>query len=286
MNLKQIVIIIVIAIIVFFIGFGVTYMFLINDDVNEKIECVEDTEDVNNDIEIEEDESEEIQEEEEYTILKTTSSLANSIYSIIPTYYPSMSINYLNDYMIYTSLINLSSKEPTTDYLIDDVFYGYKEDDVLKEAQIIYGNDIELEFKEAEDYELQITTDTENSLLAILPYSVQGSEEYLSLKEVYEYEDRYEVYTYLIMIEYVYDSEALTTMYVGNNDSYMSEIVNKTTTDKNLSEMNIYQPENDMVSVEDLVEEYSEELPVLKYTILKDDSNENEMYIEKIEYNY
>lgn len=295
MDFKKLVIILVVAIVIFAVGFGATYLLLTKDNIKDDVNG--NSQQVDNSLESNNNDNDNISEEnnntdlnsddtvkESFREIKITSNLANEIYKLIPTYMPSNSINNLNEYMIYTALTSLVNKNVETDYLIDDSFSAYKEDVVVKEAKLIYGDDISLEFKETSKYTLGLVSDIKNKTISILPESTLGSEEYIQLKTIKEYDDRYEVDMYLVMLEYKYDDKGITTIYVGNKESYTSEIESNISKDKLLDKMNIYNPKNDKISVDELVTEYSDKLPVLTYTIKKD--NNNKMYVEKIVYNY
>lgn len=274
MKFKNIIILLISGIIMFSLIFYITYNIVLKSNDNKPKDPIIDTntnkENKDNENNNESNDLEE-NNKEQYTNINIYTATANKIKENIPINYQSYTIKDLNEYKIYTSLKSAMEKNPKTDNMIENTFYGYTQNDILNEAKNIFGDNHDIKFKSK--YTLPIYVSNDKKILTILPQGTQDKDEYIELKEIKENDKEYIVNIYLIVLEYSLE----------NDDIYVN--TSKSLTTENKEDMIKINPKNnEKIALDDIVEKYKERLPELQYTMIKDDKNENKMYINDIKY--
>ena len=274
MKFKNIIILLISGIIMFSLIFYITYNIVLKSNDNKPKDPIIDTntnkENKDNENNNESNDLEE-NNKEQYTNINIYTATANKIKENIPINYQSYTIKDLNEYKIYTSLKSAMEKNPKTDNMIENTFYGYTQNDILNEAKNIFGDNHDIKFKSK--YTLPIYVSNDKKILTILPQGTQDKDEYIELNEIKENDKEYIVNIYLIVLEYSLE----------NDDIYVN--TSKSLTTENKEDMIKINPKNnEKIALDDIVEKYKERLPELQYTMIKDDKNENKMYINDIKY--
>ena len=287
METKHIVAIIVFGIIVFVVGFSLTYMTTTNNNkknTNNKendIYNVTDNDNDNNNENEEKKEESKNENKDEYTKLNIGTATANKIFNLIHKDNSIYALRDINEYEIFTSLNSLILNKKPSVNTTDTGFLSYTKEEILEEAKIIYGEDTKLNFKNK--YNTPVHYDETTKLFTVLPYGEIAKEEHMVLESIKENESEYIVTVNIVIVNY--DLEDNSKVYIDTKDSYESIVNGITNEDKlKLQRKELVFAEGNEITVEDIANESKEELPKLQYKIIKDKNNKNEMYIKEIIY--
>ena len=284
MEKKHIILIIVVGILIFGIGFGATYLIVTNNDNMEFTNNLgnnnsqNDKEDGNS----QNNNKENNNEKPEYSKVTIGTKTANDIVKIIPTVNSIYTLRNINEYKIFTALDKLIKDKKVPSQTMNETLIAYTKKDIIKQAKIMYGEEINLDFDI--EFETPIYIDKEKQLYTIPPYGKVDREEYISVYEIKENNEEYLVNVYVVMLYYDIDSESNKT-YINTQDSFNSMVSGKFDNEKLKEEMKLIKTtENKEIYLDEIVEEYKDILPKLQYKIIKDLENENGMYIKEVVY--
>ena len=280
--------IIMVGIVIFAIGFGVTYNSVSNNEVIERSNNTNYNDKENNkeDNNKEDNNKEELSNKEnkelEYSKVTIGTKTANNIMELIPTVNNIYTIRNINEYKIFTALDNLLKNKKTPIQTINNTLIAYTKEDIIKQAKIMYGEDVKLNFNS--EFETPIQKDKDKEIYTIPPYGKVDKDEYIYAYEIKENKDEYLVNIYVIILYYDINSDE-SKMYINTKESFNS-MVNGILNDEKLKEEMelVNQNETGEISLEELVEQFKDKLPKLQYKIIKDSKNENGMYIKEISY--
>lgn len=220
------------------------------------------------------------QDKSKYVNIDINSQLAREVFDFVPKYLQNYSNKMSNEYIIYSSISKLEDKkELTSDYSFGEgTFPGYSYELVSNSAKEIFGKNIEI--KKSDKYSLPIGYSSNDNAFCKYPMGLGSAEEFQVIKELKENDKTFILSVYALNVEY--DINSIDKIYISTKNTFKLYTQQLTDDDAIKDTMKEYKLSGIDIDPSIIVNEYKNELPVIKYELEKVDERGTAYFVKNI----